>query len=817
MNDNKTLRFYIFLLLIVIFASACKKENQTRIQTSWSAKYPTLIPFNIRNNEKNLGNIVINHSFEAGKVYYEEGSVKSYVINGWKKVGQNIKWVNSENGEFGPDDVYKGNHSIKIERNKADETEITGEGIISDYLKVIPGNYFLKLFLKLEDVYPNQSRIGTKMYDAINIRLLFYDKNKIEISGTELDAFSDKKIDNTFKSLTLSNFWELNNFAWGEIHGITANFPYFDGDIPDNARYVKIFIGLKGTGKMWIDNVDFRYTNENFTMLERLKPYFDSSYIASDLVFPQPKQLIKNTQIEYFNQEAALYPIIVIPQNSGKNILESAVELKELLNSLINNTSDLQNDNIKIVKNINLNEISEKQFIISIGESEVYKTSRLNLPDSIIREHEGAYYIIQSKNKDNLVFINGTNDQAIKNALSTFSQLFNSKKSLYLSADIIDYPDFQERAFIIHKFDGGLEDFNVKMKLLNQFKFNYAYFEWYDAEQEKYFPFGSFKDVIDENSSIKYGLLLDLDKLKINKVDLFNGFKSRGLTTRSLKSILLSSDSSISNNNMQIEHINKLNSLSDYVNKEKISVKLELLPPWKSLDIINKGHGRAEIYYFDINKNISKDISIYWTGGTYYSAQIDKAEYYRINEIMGTSPLLYDNSLLIQNARFDSESIRNYYTGKIRTLSIFEPYNLQVFDNFYKQSPQKKILLNTSDLNELKMIRLLTASNYYWNTNSYNPDKSLWIVLNKLYGRDIAIKLIYFNDAYFGLTEVCQRIKINGLQYKNLRIGKLFEEELNKIYGEIASSINNKILLSELESLKDEVLKIYDKLNLEVE
>ncbi|NOQ26239.1 MAG: hypothetical protein GQ564_12820 [Bacteroidales bacterium] len=813
MSDKKKVRFYIFLLLIIIFASACKKENQTRIQTSWSAKYPTSIPFNIRNNEKNLGNIVINHSFEAGKVYYEEGSVKSYVINGWKKVGQNIKWVNSENGEFGSEDVYKGNHSIKIERNKANEIEITGEGIISDYLKVIPGNYSLKLFLKLEDIYPNQSRIGTKMYDAINIRLHFYDKNKIEISGTELDAFTDKKIDNTFKSLTLSNFWELDNFAWGEIHGITANFPYFDGDIPDNARYVKIFIGLKGTGKMWIDNVDFRYTNENFTMLERLEPYFDSSYLANDLVFPQPKQLIKNSQIEFFNQEVALYPIIVIPKNSSKNILESAVELKEILNSLINDSSDLRNDNIKIVKNINLNEISEKQFIISIGESEIYKTSNSSLPDSIIREHEGSYYIIQSKNKDNLVFINGINDQAIRNAITTFNQLFDSKNSLYLSADIIDYPDFQERALIIHNFEGALEEFNVKMKLLNQFKFNNAYFEWYGTKHEEHYPFDSFKDIINENSSIKYGLLLDLDKLKIDKVDLFDRFNSRGLTTKSLKSILLSSDSSIYSTNLHLAHIKKLNSFSNYINKKNISVNLELLPPWKSLDIIDKGHGKAEIYYYNINKNISKDISIYWTGGTYYSAQIDNAEYFRIKEITGTSPILYDNSLLIQHERFNSELIRNYYAGKIRTLSIFEPYNLLAFDNFYKQSPQKKILLNTSDLNELNMISLLTASNYYWNTNSYNADKSLWIVLNKLYGRDIAIKLIYFNDAYYGLKEVCQRIKTNGLQYKNLRIGKLFEEDLKKIYSEIETSINNEILLSEIESLKDEVLKIYDNLN----
>ncbi len=434
-------RINLISLIVIIFSIAflgCKKEDQTRLQANWSANDPILIPQNIRINERNLGNLVKNPSFETGKVYYEKGNLKSYDITGWKKVGHNIKWVISENGDFSSDEVYEGTHAIKIERNIADETEPIGEGIISDFIKVIPGNYSLKFFLRLENVCPNQARIGTKMYDAVNIRLQFFDKNKIEINGDKLDAFRNKKIDNTFKSLTLSNFWQIEKFGWGEIHGKTAHYPFYDGDIPDEARYVKIYIGLKGTGKMWIDNVDFRYTDKNFTMLERLKPYFDSSYLVYDLVFPQPKQLFKKSQIEFFNKSQNLYPIILIPDNASTQVKESAQEIKKLLISIIKTSDNSISPKVEIVKN--LNEIKDNQFVVSIGNSSLYEKFKTNLPDTILTNRKSAYYNFQPESDKNMVIINASNDAFIY-AIQTFKQLIDKKGLNYYSANIIDYPD----------------------------------------------------------------------------------------------------------------------------------------------------------------------------------------------------------------------------------------------------------------------------------------------------------------------------------------------------------------------------------------
>ncbi|MFC2096277.1 hypothetical protein ACFLQ3_01090, partial [Bacteroidota bacterium] len=431
MNAKQSSFFFTFLVVITISFSACKHEDETRFQTGWSSKDPIAIPFNVRNNEKILGNLVVNSSFETGKVYYEESNVESYDITGWKKVGQNIKWINANNGSNNASDVYEGTHSIKVERHRADETAQLGEGIISDYIKVIPGNYFLKLFLKLENVCPNQARIGTKMYDAVNIRLQYFDKNKIEIGGEEFDAFNNKKIDNGFKSLTLSNFWHINDFSWGEVHGKTALYPFFDGDVPDETRYVKIFIGLKGTGTMWIDNVDFRYTNENFTMLERLKPYFDSSYFAYDMVYPEPKELVKRETVDYYNIDSALYPLIVIPENANKEIRQAAREFKESLISKIKEVNDSLNLEIDIVRHIDLNKISENKFVVSIGNNKFSDLFESELPDSVLNNNKDSYYIFQLENKPNVVFVNGTNKESVNNALLTLIQLFDSNNSTY--------------------------------------------------------------------------------------------------------------------------------------------------------------------------------------------------------------------------------------------------------------------------------------------------------------------------------------------------------------------------------------------------
>ena len=171
-------------------------------------------------------------------------------------------------------------------------------------------------------------------------------------------------------------------------------------------------------------------------------------------------------------------------------------------------------------------------------------------------------------------------------------------------------------------------------------------------------------------------------------------------------------------------------------------------------------------------------------------------------------PVLLDNNLIKENTRFASDYTTEYYAGKLRLLSFMEPYNPCFYADLHKNG-ESKVVLNTSDFSDLNIIKVLTAANYYWNTESYDPEWSLWVVLNKFVGRENAINIIYFNDACFGLKEICKKIEIEGLHFNNQRIAKNFESDLNKYSLMLQADLSNDNLLKELEQIKTEILKDY--------
>ncbi|MCK5028805.1 MAG: beta-N-acetylglucosaminidase domain-containing protein [Bacteroidales bacterium] len=769
----------LLIIFIAVLITGCKKDDQSRLQASWSAKDPIAIPFNNRNHEKVLGNIAPNPSFETGKIYYQENGIKSFDINGWKQVGNNIEWINSTANGTGINEIYDGIHSVKITREIADETESIGTGILSDFIKVIPGNYSLKLYLKLENVIPNQMRLGTKMYDAINIKLKYYDKSKLEVDKTEFNAFTNVNIDNSFKAYSLSNYWSIKEFGWGEIHGKTANYPYFDGDLPDNVRYVKIFIGLKGTGTMWVDKVDFYFTNENFTLLERLEPYFNSSLSVQDMVYPKPKELVKNSDINYYNTENNVYPIVVIPENSNKLLINAAQSFSKLLNERINNISkDQFTGSIEIVKNNNPELLPQEQFIVNIGSSDLTQESQL--PHS--------YSIVHCDSLHNIVCINAFDKEGYENAALTFKQLLSTQNYVFHSADIIDYPDFLSRNILINSLSFEHSDFKEKIDLLRSYKYSTPYLEigtknaveFLNSENDKY--------------SIKINLSDYSERISLIK----------SLESNSLASILIYDDRA----GFQNDYTEEVENIRKIINGENKKAEIELFPYWSNLEQISTGHGEAEYFFKKLNKSNLKDINIFWNGSSKYSYGIDYADLTRMNEMTEKTLILLDNNLIKDNARFTSNNTAEYYAGKLRLLSFMEPYNPYFSADLYENG-NKKILLNTQDISDLDIIRVLTAANYYWNVESYNPEWSLWVVLNKLIGRENAINIIYFNDACFGLIEICKKIEIEGLQFKNQRIAKNFESDLNKYYLMLQEGLNNDNLLKDLEQIKTDILKDY--------
>ncbi|MFO7843285.1 MAG: beta-N-acetylglucosaminidase domain-containing protein [Bacteroidales bacterium] len=821
----------VFGLMIAIVFGCKRKDEVIHNQAAWSSKEPTAIPIAQRKNQKRSGNLIFNPSFETGKIYYEKSNIKSFDVTGWKKTGENVQWVDIETKKFNQDEVFEGTRAIKIFRTQTDETEELGVGILSDYIKVIPGNYSLSMYLKLENIFPNRARLGTKLHDAVNIRLQFFDKNKIEIPGNEYDPYRHTNIDNGFKSINLTNYWNINQFGWGEINGQSAKFPFVDGDIPDEARYVKIFIGLKGPGTMWIDNVNFEYTGKNFTFLERLKPYFDSSFTTHDLLIPQPKHVKKLIPLPFF--EKGTYPVILIPENPQRKTLWAAQKIKSAFDDIFTRSlKDYSSEEVRIITNISRNNFDSKPFIVSLGKTNLYKAYKKSLSDSLILKKEQGYFITQLKEAPNIVFLYGFDNDGNYNAAQTFNQLIKIKDFMYHSAEIIDYPDFTQRSFLLHEFNGTVDQLTKNLQFFADHKLNHVYFEVYENMTE-YYPFeqvipdifvGQTSIMVDllefngsDNFDVDYKLNHELSRRKNTLI----AHKIATLSPPSLNNILIKGDYLQSYNSTNPEWI-KFNTnenlsltLQDYHSDllntldKKIKADIEFLSPWSRLDYINLGMGQAEFFYRDLMKNISENIPIYWTGGSYCSPSIDYAEWFRMSKLIKANPVLFDNSLNYSLLRYSTPEAKSYYAGKLRVLSIFEPLKADYSENFHQMNNSGKVILNIDSLTQINALKAITAADYYWNTGSYNADKTIWKALVKYYGTENAQNLIYFNDAYFGLLELCQKIKNNGVHNKNFRFAAKFLEDLNYYNNLLEKDLADEELLHELIQLKKELVNEY--------
>jgi hypothetical protein len=722
-----------------------------------------------------LGNLVLNSSFESGKLFYEEKDIKTFAIDGWSVIGNHVEWVDKQNLEYTFYEVSDGNHSVKVHRENADETEKLGEGIVSDYIKVIPGNYFLKLKLKLKDIKSNKERLGSKLHDAVNIRIKYYDKNKIELRVQEFNPFMNLKIDNTFKSQSFTNYYQIDDLDWCDVYGKTADFPYFNGDIPDKTRYVKIFIGLKGTGTLWIDKVEFNYTSQNFTLLERLEPYFDSSFTVYDMIMPTPQQIEAKGAYAYFNSDSNKIPVIVY---LGKN-----KKLEAVINNLKNKIDNIisVDPKVQIVSNLNPNELKKYSLIISVGDTKLLENSSTQMQDSLLNQNQDSY-AINFNSKSNIIFLQGITDEGLINGMFTLEQIFDKKIAIVYLSNILDYPDFYQRNYAV---SFGLD--SDRRNLLDEFKLGVPYY--YNASSLA-------------NTDSECNLIMDcstedyLVQLKSIRKSDFKNIES--VIIRNLK------------NDKDLAEIIKL------LEKKNKNINIKFEPNYNSINDINLSQDKAAHYYMNLKSSISKKLSYIWTGENNCSNSIDCINLNQLSDVMQSNPILFDNELTKADNRFYSSNIQQYYAGKLRLLSLFEPYNLETVDDFYRFNANREIILNIDSLTELKTIQTLTAANYYWNTKSYNPEKSLWIVLNKLYGREVSIALLKFNDAVFGMKEMSQKIENNGLNNKDERILNIYKTRMLKQFNLLQEKIKRNNLIIEIEEVKEEILTKYDQIFLEL-
>ena len=863
-SQMSTLFLPLLCLLFLFFGCAGIQTSHKLDETAaWSTSDPSTIPYEVRMRQFKRGNIVPNASFEQGRIL-NEGPEKSFVLTGWEKVGQNIhqgiQWADYETDQKEIKPGARGSRCVAIVRDKASEMD-AAEGLLSDYIPVIPGNYDFFYNIRLENVRNNRYRLGVKLYDAIVVQVRFFDANKNPVEPEYANPIGSGPIDNSDKSFSFSNYWRIDDFPWGTVRGRTYNYPFSEGDIPDRARYVRLFFGLKGNGTLWLDRVYFGYSKWNFTTLERFSPYFGSKLTATQRISPTPKNLRLKGDIVYYDKtrHPSNAPVIVLPENPAPAERLAAKIIKE-------NIEDGFHFDI-LEKDFSLQEIEKAGFVISIGNNRLYRELGPELPmDAIHDKSQG--YVIDSKRHGNghVVFLMGETPVANYYAVATALQLFDKNNCIYHDAAVIDYPDFLGRPSLPVNWrnEKRLEHDLDTVEEMSLHKLNKIYFgyhpkkgTWYQPDQKylkglaqagrplaetgvmdlsvsvhpyRHFATTPSGEVLDDRllNTWTHGSPESFERLqKVCRIGLEAGARTVLLLSDDLVPYqgtnrqnygLYTTEDEKQFVNLQNAQAHVINELKKWLDTDYPGTRLEFCPPWYSNEHIDRSEGKAEQYLRELSLQIPEDVAIIWTGPTIRSLSMDMADFHRFRSYIGRWPMLWDNTLHARNIEAKRYGgYTTYYPGKVRMCNLFEPYDAYKPEGVYRLSDQRQIYIGGARSTEIYKIKFATLADYLWNTSDYNPELSLWRTLCRNFGPDCAEKLIRFNDAYYGLYGVCTRMEKKGEDTPLLvEAGNSFITVMDRFLSDILHLLpENHPLAAELVKFRDQQKDRFEKLRSE--
>ena len=855
-------------ILILNACSTIEKTQKAYIPSPWSTSDPLTIPYDTRLKQFEKGNLVINPSFENGSV--RAGTpVNTFKLEGWEMAGQSVTWITQESGLKAVKETNSGRHSVKIERKKATELD-EAEGIISDYIPVIPGNYFFSYKIRLKNIVNNKYRLGVKLYDAIVVKALFFDEHLEPVNPGYLNPITGTTIDNSNKSYSFSNFWRIDDFPWGTVRGRSYNYPFSEGDIPDRTRFVRLFIGLKGTGTLWLDDIDYRYSKWNFTALERFKPFFHRQLTLEKKIIPTPKNFHWVSDVVYYNAGMAksLLPVIVLPESPAPAERTAAKILQKRINAVLGKFISAKNQHdmkVRVLeKDLHLNDIFSAKLILSIGKNRIYDEVQPDLPmPSSVNKQQG--YSIKAKQVGNshVVFLLGETPIGNFNAAATAVQLFEKDDCIYHNATVIDYPDFLGRSYLFKNWENKKELQNDldAVERMSLYKLNRVYFgnnpkkkNWYQidplyregvkAAGRLFAEGGVMSLAMMVNPYLHFAMEQSAEKLsdqlryvwthsRPQSFKMLQDVYKVGLKAGADTMMLLSDDfvPHTGENrqnyalytledknqfvNLQNAQAHLINKLKQWIDADYPNTRLEFCPPWYSNEHIDRSGGKAELYFKELSFQIPQDVAIIWTGPTIRSLSIDMADLHRYKSLIGRWPMIWDNTLYARNLETKRYGgYTTYYPGKVRMCNLFEPYHTYRPKDFQRYNHGRQMYTNGFADSEVYKIKYATVADYGWNTAAYNPELSLWKVLCRIFGPDVAQKLIRFSDAYYGIYGTCLRMELDGVKDEYIKNGKNFLTDLDNFLLGISQTLpESHPLLNELKKFRDKQKKRFEKLS----
>ena len=258
--------------------------------------------------------------------------------------------------------------------------------------------------------------------------------------------------------------------------------------------------------------------------------------------------------------------------------------------------------------------------------------------------------------------------------------------------------------------------------------------------------------------------------------------------------------------NLQNAQAHVINRLKIWIDRDYPGTRFEFCPPWYANEFIDRSAGKAEVYLKELCALIPPEIAIVWTGPTVRSLSVDMADLRRYRDLIGRWPMFWDNTLYARGLEAKAYGgYTTHYPGKVRMCNLFEPLDTDRPAGFHELNDGRHMYVNGSADSEIYRIKYATVADYEWNTEAYNPELSLWKALVKAYGPACAREVLFFNEAYYGLYDVCMRMeREDGTKEEYGRLGANWmarlDESLFKLIRQLPAG---HALLKELAAHRD--------------
>ena len=825
----QALRLALLCLLVIAWGVSCRKEDKATInKAAWSSRDPFNIPLKRRQSEENEGNKVLNPSFERGRFFNDR--LNTFELIGWTEVGNATDWTDIRKDEFHSNEAINGNHAIRITRKRVDEVVNEGSGMLSDFIKVIPGNYRLSYSVRLKNLSPYKERLGTRLGDAVNVRIYYYNKNKIRIGGSTKHPLSGKRFDNEFKALPFSGYWNIDSLGWMHARGISHKFPVSDGDLPDDTRYVRLYFGLKGSGTMWVDNVYFGYTRRNFTLLERMQKYSKRSFTPYERVIPQPKKIRPGREFSVFGSpDAPSSPVIVIPDDASQVIRKAASLLQDHLGAMKDESQPAPPDDVPILANLHPDEARSASVIFSLGSTTLNERYYDSLPYKALKDHPQAYFIHAPQGEGNVICMDGSRPIGVYYGVTTLIQLLDHREGAYFHANILDYPDTKRRGVYSRYGPQGPEG----LDFLTRHRFNRIHLPMAEPGRDTLRRhirqmgeaslegelFGAGLSVRFNRSqerpqeSLSSGGINEQDLHEVVRFAQNNDFTRVVLRMDQIPAgedpddyvLNAKSEASYAHyRNLLDIHSQLIREIAQYTNDE---VEIGYMPIWHNTQSILKSHGRGELFLKELFRKVPSGVELLWSGAVSYPLIVDRSELHYIRKRIGKEPVFF--SLDIHP--YSRAEFLKAYPGKARMSSLFRHFILELPDSLLT-GQGKGFYTDLDPGNALDRIRLQTLAASMWNASEFDSDLTLIKVLVSLYGQPTAMELIRLNEAYFGLYEMYGKIRSKETKAKYVRSAENFKKQVDTLMDSLKRELKDKAIWTDLTDYQRQAQKRFESI-----